>query len=99
MQERLLPPRSIGFGPYLLWQCRERIADEYDITSQDGDNNRLSKDFNALIVLGETYGMSLTEHHEAILRLWRTILSEYSTFKLSILTDRIIAISGIITVI
>jgi hypothetical protein len=31
LQERILPPRTIKFGPFLSWECREMKVDEFNL--------------------------------------------------------------------
>ncbi|KAH8588008.1 heterokaryon incompatibility protein-domain-containing protein, partial [Bisporella sp. PMI_857] len=82
MQERVLASRTLNFGPYLIWQCQEKLADEYNIIARS-----LYK-----------MGFELNKH-EAILGTWTEIAYDYTSGTLTVATDRLLAISGIISAI
>jgi hypothetical protein len=101
MQERVLASRTLNFGPYLIWQCQEKLADEYNIIARSTYKMGfgLNKRFSDLVLGGGTYNMSSTERDEAILGTWTGIASDYTSGILTVATDRLIAISGIISAI
>ena len=101
MQERVLASRTLNFGPYLIWQCQEKLADEYNIIARSGNKMgfKLNERFSDIVLGGGTYNMSSTERDEAILGIWTGIASDYTSGILTVATDRLIAISGIISAI
>jgi hypothetical protein len=99
MQERILASRTLNFGPYLIWQCQEKLADEYDILARNRRGFNTYKRFSDLVIDGGTYDMTSTERDEAILDSWTGIALDYTSGILSVASDRPIAISGIISAI
>jgi hypothetical protein len=110
-QERILPLRTLNFGPYLIWQCQETILDEYNIaagtkttlheyniTASDrykGGFN-LNDDFYKFVIRGSIHAMPSRERDERILDIWEAIVALYSRSTLTVTTDRLVAISGIL---
>jgi hypothetical protein len=77
LQERVLSPRVLNFGPYLTWQCREKSSNEYDLRTQDlafmGSYNLSQKFFDAVVDVNKLR-TSLPETQSAIVDLWTDIL-------------------------
>jgi hypothetical protein len=55
--------------------------------------------FYDLVLSGGTYSMPSTLRDEAVLRIWSEIVADYTSGALTVVTDRLIAISGIIATI
>jgi hypothetical protein len=101
MQERILASRTLNFGPYLIWQCKEKLADEYNIIARSGYKRgfNLNERFSDLVLSAGTYNMSSTDRDETILDIWGDIALEYTSGILTVPTDRLIAISGVVSAI
>lgn len=95
LQERILSRRTINFGPYLSWHCREMSVDEFDLgqTSHKFGAD-LSLRFFKAVVLPPTPGKEVL-----IKEAWRHILASYTDAALTRHSDSVTAISGIITAI
>jgi hypothetical protein len=99
-QERILRSRTLKFGPYLIWECREKIIDEYNI-------NAGIRPMGVFGMIGQFYDFvtsgrihsTPTERDEAILRIWDELVVSYSQGALTVMTDRLVAISEIIVAI
>ncbi|KAK3352221.1 heterokaryon incompatibility protein-domain-containing protein [Lasiosphaeria hispida] len=92
LQETMLPPRTIQFGPFVSWQCRELAAHEFQRdrptvypTTQCGSFHEVITDSENVVPPNE-----LTEI------FWNETLVHYTEKSLSFPTDRLKAISGII---
>jgi hypothetical protein len=92
MQERILAPRTLNFGPYLIWQYQEKLVDEYSIISGSSTVNYkgldLSRSFSSLITHGGTHLMSSTDYDMKILDMWSKIVAQYTSNHLTVSTDR-----------
>jgi Heterokaryon incompatibility protein (HET) len=113
VQERLLPPRMVKFGPYLSWECRFAFCDEFGYErSQDVDRpTTLSNSFVTTFfdrLLSEDLLQSFRSLFvcfpertdvEEMRYIWYKILQEYSECRLTYKCDRLRAISGIISAI
>ncbi|KAF2654439.1 HET-domain-containing protein [Lophiostoma macrostomum CBS 122681] len=98
LQERTLPTRTLNFGSSLSWNCRERSLSEYAYPILKlGLGNNLSRDFFDVMLDTQPLRISSVKHETAILGVWNTILYEYTYAKLTVQTDSLRAISGIIT--
>ena len=97
-QERILASKTLNFGPYLIWECREKTIDEYNIIARSWCKRGFGTNglFSDLVLSGGTYNMSSTERDEAILGIWTEIVGNYTSGILTVVADRLIAISGII---
>jgi hypothetical protein len=87
-QERCLAPRSLAFGQKeLAWECREYMASE---TLPNGFNS-----VSATIpgILTSLRWPQLTA--QSLLKVWDSIVSDYSKGKLTYWSDKLVAISGI----
>ena len=87
LQERLLGPRVLHFGPQeLLWECNEVStcqcsSDTFAKCSRKIDHRRALKEGS----------------HAQIADYWRSLVETYSTLKLSYNSDRLPALSGLAT--
>lgn len=96
VQERVLPPRTINFGSYLSWECRQGHRDEFDI-DEVPPIDRLVTSFFSLVVGGPP---DLDDaRKEGIISLWMRTLAIFSATDLTVNTDRYAALYGIITAI
>jgi hypothetical protein len=101
-QERLLPPRTIKFGPFLSWECREMKVDEFNLVKpilQGGDQWR----FEDNLLCGAIHDPSSWERgppqSDQVYRLWKLVRDQYSELLLTKPMDRLVAIMGLITTI
>lgn len=103
LQERLLPSRTIGFGAYLTWNCREAAVNEFDLLGEEKrGTSELSAKFSNLclvqpLTVPSTPGVTSESHQ--IRKLWRLMIQDYSHTKLTVKTDKLMAISGLIATI
>ena len=107
LQERLLSPRTANFGASVMWECRESWQNECGFT-QDFDsignlgvqisNNKAEKGrFNYFSNPGTLSALEHNQLNTVLLEIWRfDVLLLYTEMKLSVATDRLFAISGII---
>lgn len=98
MQERLLPPRTISFGPYLIWQCRTEVHDEYDATVKQNhaDAFNLNNHFFDYMTHGALLAETSGERDQTLLNIWRKIAESFTRSALSDRSDRLSAFSGVI---
>jgi hypothetical protein len=100
LQERLLAPRTLNFGVGLVWECREKCL--YDFHYNDPIQVVPIPNGKALVHLDSplfTNGSNsnIEKLDARIFRSWiKNILVPYSRSKLTVPTDRLIAVSGII---
>jgi hypothetical protein len=93
LQEEILPARSIRFGSYVIWNCRELSVNEFGHIEDDRvGESAFPRDFFSQIVEsptvepideGETYS------------LWQRIVHRYTRTKLSYGSDKLAAIEGL----
>jgi hypothetical protein len=110
VQERILPRRTIKFGPYISWECREAFHDEFSMKDAGGSGGRLGQKLFKILELASTSAtdtsiaspratpatpFDLTDLH----KVWKEILYTFSTAGLTSESDRLVAISGIIATI
>lgn len=95
VQERLLAPRTLSFGPRIFWECREHFCDE---TGMVGGLKKpgLKHDFSAMVLQNAGLLPPSEVSKQAIWTLWHEILEAYTRAKLTEKTDRLIALTGII---
>ncbi|KAH7090165.1 heterokaryon incompatibility protein-domain-containing protein [Paraphoma chrysanthemicola] len=105
MQERFLSPRSIYFGPTgMHWECRKGIACEFDV---DIDAQRLHKrpawhedaklnlklEHNKVSLLGDC--QPDMDRVIAMRHVWNRVLRCYTGMELTNHTDKLVALSGV----
>ncbi|KAK7730864.1 hypothetical protein SLS53_008942 [Cytospora paraplurivora] len=96
IQEQLLPARSIKFGSYLVWECRELIMNEFWIEERPEPK---AQPYNGLPI--ELYPLVLEPRRtdpvnlSGIRDLWYRILTRYSRTNLSVKGDKLVAIAGL----
>jgi Heterokaryon incompatibility protein (HET) len=104
-QERVLPPRTVKFGPLLQWECRHVEKDEFGTWatwSVLGSNPPAphvpdtAKLYQALIAPAV---LKMPVQADKIHDMWRTTLESFTDTSLTYVSDRLIAISGIMTII
>jgi len=86
-QERILPPRTVKLGPMVAWECREVFTD--DLKFEEAPKVTLCGEFHR-ICLGNIDQTKIRD-------FWTVALKAYSRGQLSVKTDRLSAISGIIS--
>ncbi|KAK4442322.1 hypothetical protein QBC34DRAFT_444254 [Podospora aff. communis PSN243] len=99
-QERVLPARTIKFGPFLAWECREMKVDEFNLVRPILDpreqwrfeDKLLSREFH-----GRNSEPNTEEEAETIYAFWREARNHFSGLALTKPTDRLVAIQGLIT--
>lgn len=100
VQERILPPRMLNLGPFLFWECRERVKHEF--SPDCGNNGSFSHDLHTLSgdlfgnVLRMTGLASSAVNIERIMKFWARIVSLYSKASFTIQSDKAAAILGIV---
>lgn len=89
VQEMLLPARSITFGSYLSWECRERSIDEFGRENSGlGQQQQL---YSTILEPESTDPVDISK----TLELWHRILERYSATNLSVKGDKLAAITGL----
>ncbi len=98
VQERILSPRTLGFGRYLTWECREATRDE-TVPGYIRDHHEPNCGSFFRSVLDKSRcgdKMELTEaERENIYKSWLDIANNFSSCSLTVKSDRLAAISGI----
>lgn len=94
LQEHILPSRSIKFGHYLTWECREFEIDEFGGRKAISEGFERKCDFFSKILEPEPTNPTRIET-ERILDLWNRILRKYGRTKLTVKGDRLAAIRGL----
>ncbi|KAH0541569.1 hypothetical protein FGG08_003981 [Glutinoglossum americanum] len=84
MQERLLSPRTLNFGTSFAWECREKLFDEFSTGIQAGTPS-MKGEFMTIDPLDVDF------YH-----FWHEMLYQYSKAGLSVGSDRLIALTGVI---
>ena len=95
LQERLLSPRLIHFGPQeLMWECNESAATESHPCglpdAVDGTDFKRKMHFLALDSAGATSTPAFVDYSA-----WEEIVHRYSRTQLTKITDKLIALSGL----
>ncbi|KAK3346387.1 heterokaryon incompatibility protein-domain-containing protein [Lasiosphaeria hispida] len=101
LQERVLSRRAVGFGPILSWECGELVTDEFNFQI-DGWDEPLSMKFHKLLGrYGNTGPITdiASPAAEEFYSFWLSMLKSFSRAGLHLKTDRLQAISGVISVI
>ncbi|KAL9624258.1 MAG: hypothetical protein Q9160_001505 [Pyrenula sp. 1 TL-2023] len=107
LQERFLSRRTLGYGKRAItWDCREKLVSDTFIISHlsiEGPEKRFLQDMHkgrahALKTLRlKSPNQNFALEQEA-LDIWNEIVSDYSRTSLTFVTDKMIAITGLITV-
>ncbi|ROW17528.1 hypothetical protein VPNG_00894 [Cytospora leucostoma] len=96
IQEQLLPARSVRFGSYLVWECRELIMNEFWVEERPEPK---AQPYNGLPI--ELYPLVLEPRRSdpvnlsGVRDLWYRILTRYSRTSLSVKGDKLVAIAGL----
>jgi len=97
LQERLLSPRVIRFGPYISWVCLTCQAAEFG-TGDDriefwrADMVKKNRFLHSVAYSSDPQPTDLN----TIYALWQEIVEEYSTAQLSFKSDRLVALAGVV---
>jgi len=103
LQERTLPPRMVKYGSYICWECRESDVDEFGLETHAqfpafaGALERIIREFYATVVQKPQSGQVADDR--IVLKMWRALVSEYSSTTLSFIADRYAAINGLVSAI
>jgi hypothetical protein len=90
-QERLLAPRTVHFLQHkVVWECDECIASESDVTGKL--EGKFKRTYLARPIATHD---NLTDSRNQFLDTWAYIVNFYSGGKLTVATDKLIAISGV----
>ncbi|ROW17855.1 hypothetical protein VPNG_00809 [Cytospora leucostoma] len=92
LQEEILPARSIRFGSYVSWTCRELSVNEFGQIENEREEGNLPRDFFTRIL--EPQPANPVDEGETY-ELWRRIMYRYTSTKLSERSDRLVAIEGL----
>jgi Heterokaryon incompatibility protein (HET) len=96
VQEQLLPPRTLFFGSAgLYWQCLECEADEWEPLGAQVSFNGWSREKQNLKKLLAKVLEPLQDTEVKFIPLWEKILEKYTACKLTRVTDKLVAISGV----
>ncbi|KAK0651138.1 heterokaryon incompatibility protein-domain-containing protein [Cercophora newfieldiana] len=99
-QERILAPRTIGFGQYLTWECREASRSEARLDSEALPNDASASPtscgrfFQQVLWADQNMSTSAENPNNAHYR-WRSLLGEYSGCSMTHGSDRLAALLGI----
>ncbi|PMD16777.1 HET-domain-containing protein [Hyaloscypha hepaticicola] len=103
VQERILPPRTVVFGRTVAWECRETRLMEFKGAERTipGRTIPLSIKLDFFNAVTESKGKLAATDNELvkIREAWSHILSEYVKTNLTFKSDRLAAISAIISAI
>lgn len=100
MQELILPARTLSFGSVLFWDCREHCRDEFNVSTVMYGETTAKGRLSELVLQRDSKTQPINaELKLQIWALWHEVLREYTDANLSVKTDRVIAISGIISAI
>lgn len=99
-QERVLPSRTIKFGPFPAWECRKMKIDKFNLVPPILDpreqwrfeDKLLCREFHSL-----SPGPQTGKEEERMYRFWQETRDHYSDLSLSKPTDRLVAIQGLMT--
>ena len=93
VQERLLAPRTVHFLKHkVMWECDECQASETDVTGELEDYDYSERAYLAVPVAP---GNGRADRICQFLDTWAAIVNLYSTGKLSVATDKLVALSGV----
>ncbi|KAH8637763.1 hypothetical protein IG631_05533 [Alternaria alternata] len=93
VQERLLASRTVHFLKHkVVWECDECQASETDVTGKLEDYYFSKRAYLATPIAPSNGAADLITQ---FLETWGNIVSLYSTGKLSVATDKLVALSGV----
>jgi len=99
-QERVLPARTIKFGPFLAWECREMKIDEFSLVRPILDPREQWR-FEDQLLCREFHGRDSVprtgQEAEGVYRFWKQARDHFSGLLLTKPTDRLVAIQGLMT--
>ncbi|KAH8676440.1 heterokaryon incompatibility protein-domain-containing protein [Tricladium varicosporioides] len=92
MQERLLSPRTLNFGQSVFWECRQNFQHEFSIVPYRERDSIMGNPKTAFLPGSNTF-----ENDVSSVEFWvQKIVPLYSATKLTVKTDRFIALQGIV---
>jgi hypothetical protein len=93
VQELLLAPRTVHFLKHkVVWECDERRVSETDVT---GKLEKFNFSERTYLAVPAAPSNGATDRITKFLWTWSDIVSLYSAGKLSVATDKLVALSGI----
>lgn len=96
LQEEILPARSIRFGSYVRWNCRELSVNEFGHFERDTrGESAFSQDFFSRIIESPTVNPIDQIDEGETYKLWQRIIYRYTRTKLSYQSDKLAAIEGL----
>ena len=99
MQERIIAPRTVHFGQVVTWECHQGLQKEFYGQINEYQTRQIKSSFLAPVTQPKAGTISNDEEHARIHRAWLDTLSEYSTTDLTFVSDRLNAISAVISAI
>jgi hypothetical protein len=95
LQERILSPRLLSFGRWPTWRCNRLVSSDGGFYVQDGkDDSQDRKFIDALIKFHRTGSVDLFRTIQ-LYKTWRFVVEDYTKRKLSLDSDRLLAVGGI----
>jgi hypothetical protein len=97
LQERLLAPRVLHFGPEeLVWECPTELSCECGEAAKE-EKSRKGTHADALRSDSLVHGFRPREASETTSKYWRDLVVNYSRLKFTFEKDRLVALNGIHT--
>ncbi|KAH6686351.1 heterokaryon incompatibility protein-domain-containing protein [Plectosphaerella plurivora] len=96
-QERILSRRVLSFGPFMVWTCRQTMVKEFDITPSYGDGRFvLSSQLYRSLIATEA---SREDRSDAVYKAWHEVLHHFHFTDLRFKTDRLAAVTGVMSLV
>lgn len=99
VQERILPPRTVILGRTVGWECRETRQTEFRGAGHATPLSTIKSDFFNAIMESKGKLAATSDELGKIREAWARIFSEYLKTNLTFKSDRLAAISAIISAI
>lgn len=98
-QERVLSRRMMNFGPYLTWSCRESTVSEFDIgSSHSNERFGIGAQLYQSLMQPNVVG-SEGESAMHVYQTWHEVLRHFHNTALGVKSDRLAAITGVISLV